>query len=905
MKKPRLRSSTTALALALALAATFCAQPARAQEELVEQWVSGIIGTSSSISTAAGSIDQLLFEPNASSCELWEDQDFNFFSWRAGVPDRGEEWVELRYDQPVFATAVEVYESLHPGAVTRILVRDFDGALHEVWAGQDPNDTCPAVLRADFEPLSFAINIVRIELNTALVPGFNQLDAVKLIGAPVTDFEPLFVRLDQTASGTPPPSSVFGTRVAADLDNDGWPDIVARDANVGVGSYAGFRFVQHNEGNGTFHFRGPFLPVPDGTIVSGSPIAADFDNDGDLDLFYASGNIRRAIPLKNLLLRNDRGTFIDITAEVGLMAKHISGTAISFDYDRDGWLDLYVGNWTFPIKDEDPQRLEIRVAQQNMLYRNQGDGTFVDATSEAGLDVQWHEPDSPHRGGTGHGFIAADFNDDGWTDLYVVVPFSPNRLLFNDEGRFREAESREIRLVADSFGAAAGDIDNDGDLDLFQAAAFGQSSLATEDIKPERSTLFLNLGDEQFLDVTEGVGLKALNAARISFARFFDFDNDADLDLFPVSGLSSFFENRGDLSFVERPFQSGLSSVPVLTDFDGDGWVDVSRGSDVFRNQGLSVSTDGTAVERRNHHYLTMDLVGTASNRDGIGAQVFATTGSVRQRRDLMGGDGWFQHESIVHFGLGQATSVDQLEVRWPSGQVDFISAIPADQHIRIVEGRNAWYPAPRTIWEIPPPERAVFGQSLALDVVVRPALFEPSATFTSIRADLSGLGGPEEVPLIDLGDGTYRLQAEFVIGGDDPLREVEVLILQETSLGEYWTQLTRHVEVEGDPFTAVLEDFSAGRPDAFALSQNFPNPFNSGTVIRFALPRDQEVELAVYNLAGQQVAMLVEGRRQAGSYAISWDGRDESGRALATGMYFYRLQAGGKVETRKLMLLR
>ncbi len=133
----------------------------------------------------------------------------------------------------------------------------------------------------------------------------------------------------------------------------------------------------------------------------------------------------------------------------------------------------------------------------------------------------------------------------------------------------------------------------------------------------------------------------------------------------------------------------------------------------------------------------------------------------------------------------------------------------------------------------------------------------------------------------------------------------MEVLILQETSLGEYWTQLTRHVAVEGNPFTAVLEDFSAGLPDAFALSQNFPNPFNSGTVIRFALPSDEQVELAVYNLAGQQVAMLVEGRRQAGTYAINWDGRDQSRRALATGLYFYRLKAGDRVETRKLMLLR
>ncbi len=517
-------------------------------------------------------------------------------------------------------------------------------------------------------------------------------------------------------------------------------------------------------------------------------------------------------------------------------------------------------------------------------------------TMMAGLDVEWHLPDSPFTGGTGFSFLAADFDDDGWTDLYVTVALSPNRLFFNREGRFVEepATAQALGIVADSFGVTAGDIDNDGDLDLFQAAAFGQSAGDVGSaVLPQRATLFLNLGNGQFLDINEGVGLRALNAANTFFGALFDYDNDDDVDLFTI-GTPSFFENTGDLFFVERPYQAGLpEGSSNITDFNGDGFVDGFTLNLPFRNRGNS------------NHYLTIDLVGTQSNRDGIGAQVFATTGRVRQRYDLMGGAGWLQDEPIIHFGLGQATSVDQLEVRWPSGQVDLISAIPADQHIRIIEGRNAWYPAPRTIWEIPPPARAVFGQQMPLDVVVRPALFEPSATFTRIVADLSGLGGPEEVPLIDLGDGTYRLQAEFVIGGDDPLREVEVLILQETSLGEYWTQLTRHVEVEGDPFTAVLEDFSAGRPDAFALSQNFPNPFNSGTVIRFALPRDEEVELAVYNLAGQQVATLVAGRRQAGTYAINWDGRDRSGRALATGMYFYRLKAGDRVETRKLMLLR
>jgi hypothetical protein len=115
------------------------------------------------------------------SCEFFKDEDFNGESWRPGTPDGGTEWVEVWFDQSVHASAIEVYQSLNPGAIVRVLVRDLEGELHEVWAGEDPNRTCPAVLRIDFEPLDFAANSVRVELNTALVAGWNQIDAVKFI----------------------------------------------------------------------------------------------------------------------------------------------------------------------------------------------------------------------------------------------------------------------------------------------------------------------------------------------------------------------------------------------------------------------------------------------------------------------------------------------------------------------------------------------------------------------------------------------------------------------------------------------------------------------------------------------------------------------------------------------------
>ena len=492
------------------------------------------------------------------------------------------------------------------------------------------------------------------------------------------------------------------------------------------------------------------------------------------------------------------------------------------------------------------------------------------ATQDEALDVDWHRPESILGGGT----------------------------------IFGEATTSEIGVMGESLGAAVGDIDNDGDLDLFAATTSGRGP--SEAFLRERSTLFLNLGEGAFLDVTEGIGLKSLNASNTFFGRFFDFDNDADVDLFPGFG-SFFFENVGDLEplFIERTFQSGLSGVSGLADYDGDGFVDIAFFGQVYRNQAMPQAANGEAVERPDNNYLYIDLVGVESNRDGLGARVFATADGLRQMRELISADGWVQDELRLHFGLGERTSVDQLEIRWPSGQVDFIDDIPTDQSIRVVEGRGEWYPALRTVWDVPPPAVVEFDQTLNLRAVVRPALFEPSATIASITADLSGLGGPQAVPLVDQEDGTYLLEAEFVVGGTSVLRDVEVFIEQETTLGLQWINLSRDIAVSGDPNTAILEEYAAGRPESFALAQNYPNPFNAGTVFRFALPADADIDLSLYNLAGQQVATLVKGRRAGGTYTVRWDGHDDDGRALASGVYLYRLQVGMQVETRKLVLLR
>ena len=876
------------LFIAIALEIGLPAGPSSAQQEPIEQWALHALGVSSGTQGAGTGRFEALSEPDG-PCELPEDSEAGANAWRPNSPDSDMEWLEVGFAAPIHATAIEVYETVNPGAVTGVFVRDLDFELHEVWSGDDPGSGCPAILRIDFDRLPFPTNRVRIELNPSLVPGRNYIDAIKIVGEPIADFQTLFERLGDEARTLPPR---FEARASSDYDNDGWPDILTRNTRQPQVE------VLHNEGDGTFALRQLYLKAT-APAGNGGPLYGDYDNDGDLDLFIPLRTSVRGLGAqfdgkvegmfsRNLLLRNDRGRFVDVTDEAGVGDEGAWGSAIWFDYDRDGFIDLYVGQWVQPVLSNGIV-VEGEETLRNVLYRNNRDGTFSEATAEAGLDLQWHDPGSPFSGGNTAGFIAADFNDDGWTDLYVSVSLSPNRLLINEGGRFRDATTSETGIVAQTLGGAAGDIDHDGDLDLVAAANSG--GFVNIEANRESSRLLINLGEGEFLDVTEGVGLQSLIGADSFTARFFDFDNDADLDLMPGFFLPSLFENQGDGTFLERPFQAGLPGALTMADLNDDGFLDTTV-RDLYLNKGNA------------NHYLAIDLVGVESNRDGFGTRVFATTGEKRQTRELMSGDSWFQDDLRLHFGLGAHTVVDQLEVRWPSGQVDVINSVPADQTIRIIEGRGEWYPAPRSVWDVPPPKTAAFGETLSLDIVARPTLFEPTATVTRIVGDLSSLGGLAEVPLTDLGDGSYRLQAEFTVGTMNEERDIEVFAEQSTSLGPQWMNLSRNVEVTGAPATAILETFDANLPAAFELDQNFPNPFNNGTVIRFALPEAREVELAVFNLSGQKVATLLQGRREAGQYTVRWDGL-EDGRSLASGIYLYRLRDGDQVETRKLLLLR
>jgi len=803
-----------------------------------------------------------------------------------------------------------------------------------------------------------------------------------------------------------------------DYNNDGWPDLLISDNER-------FRIaLLRNEENGRFTDVSTAIHVDSPrTLGGGGTIFGDYDNDGDLDLFVSVGTPWSSG--QDVLLRNDRGVFRDVTLEAGLTDSLQTDNAIWLDYDRDGFLDLYVGNWDSTAG--------------NKLHRNNGDGTFADVTKKAGLDIQF----APYSPGSNGGMAAGDFNDDGWPDLYVGVFETPNWLFLNDgQGGFEDAITREIGDPGQAYGVTVGDINNDGHLDIFQAAG---GSLD----ESYRSLLLLNQGEGQFIDATVGLGLSGnLLAANILGAGLADIDNDGDLDLMTETPHLLYI-NTGDGTFVDRTSQSGMpergwGGCISFGDYDRDGFLDILHSRYLYHNNG------------NDNHWLRVELVGTESNRTGIGARLIATSGDLRQMREILGGLGYYQDELVAHFGLGQHTQVEQLEIRWPSGQKDVLHDVPADQKIRVFEGRDGYHAVEPTVWD--GLDTLVVGTTASLQTKVRPSLFESDAEIIGVTADLSQLGGPSSAPLKDVGGGTYQLETTLAVDDPGGWRTVSFMIDQDTFLGVHWANFIGRVpvlpvadlaiyddgpragwairtygtsdsdpyattvvhsgssahavsfqrfgnvtyafegvgavdllgytylsfwiypgdadiqwltvdvggrregkrlivglirdmeltlrghrwigvliplddlvatkqsleylrfsgkatgtfyiddmklEVVGGSITAVEESEEMIVPSVYALPQNHPNPFNPQTTITYDVAKTSTVRLHIYAITGQRIRTLMDGEQSAGSYLLMWDGRDDTGQDVASGVYLCRMIAGDYRAVRKMILVR
>jgi hypothetical protein len=428
--------------------------------------------------------------------------------------------------------------------------------------------------------------------------------------------------------------------------------------------------------------------------------AGDIDNDGWTDLYLTFLG-------RNQMWRNNgNGTFTNVSARAGVDEDGFSVSAAFVDYDRDGWLDLYVGNYVrYDLaSDQRCSNLagvrtycppQVYPALPDRLYRNRGDGTFTDVTAVALVGREF---------GRALGVSTADFNGDGWIDVYVANDGSENILWTNQRnGTFRNtALLAGVALTAEgqaeaSMGVDAGDFDNDGDEDLF-----------VTELNGEGSNLFVNRGSATFDDHGARSGLAAASLQYTGFGTaWFDFDNDGWLDLlsvngrvqaadgdtrnpFPLDQRKLLFRNLGNGRFEDVSARAGsvfaLSEVgrgAAFGDLDNDGDHDVVIGNDAGPSRVLI-----NHIGSRNH-WIGLRLIGEHARRDMLGARVEVawSDGTVLARRARSDGSYASANDPRVLIGLGHRTDAPRLRVRWPDGRSEEWPNVPVDRWTTVVQG--------------------------------------------------------------------------------------------------------------------------------------------------------------------------------------------------------------------------
>ena len=461
-----------------------------------------------------------------------------------------------------------------------------------------------------------------------------------------------------------------------DYDNDGDLDIVA------VGTYQPHALYRNN-GDGTFTNTADEAGIADPRGGWGS-LFADYDNDGYLDLYITRGGWSGAAE-NTLYHNNGDGTFTDVTHTAGVADPQSSFCAAWADYDNDGYLDLYIADGV------------IGDGAANVLYHNNGDGTFTNTAEAAGV------ADTGNSLGTAWG----DYDKDGHIDLHVINYGQSNVLYRNNgDGTFTDVTpTTGMNLpVTDAFVTFFLDVDNDADLDIFisnsgsfQAFIAGQiTGSAPHD--GDRQVLYRNNGDGTFTDVTRESGL--YHAYGAMGANFGDINSDGYLDIYLATGApqmgrlerDALFRNNGDGTFTDATVALGLGNIGkghgvTFGDIDTDGDVDiyVPVGGAFIGDQwhNLFYRNNGTG-----NNWLTLKLVGTKSNRDGIGAKVTLRMGDGIIYREVSGGCGFGSTNSLsLEIGLGTHTKVDTLEIVWSSGQIDTHRNLSVNQRLVVTEG--------------------------------------------------------------------------------------------------------------------------------------------------------------------------------------------------------------------------
>ena len=496
-----------------------------------------------------------------------------------------------------------------------------------------------------------------------------------------------------------------------DYDNDGLPDVYLVNGST-LDAVRGKAKPNSNSKSRLFHNLGKakFEDVTDRAGVANfgqwgmGACAADYDNDGFTDLFVTNAFGR------NVLYRNNgNSTFTDVTskASIGDDPKHWSTGCAWADYDNDGYVDLFVAGYVDLDLNNLPdpgtnqycryRGLPVNCGPRGLkgardyLYHNNGNGTFTEVSAKAGVE------DKP--GYYGMGCVWSDFDNDGLVDLYVANDSTPNYLYHNNgNGTFTDiafdfgAAVNEDGREQASMGVDAGDYDGDGYFDIF-----------TTNFVDDYSTLYHNDSGKGFSDVSNRAGVAAPGWNFLKWGTgFVDFDNDGRPDIFVANGhiypeiegkgfgqtfgqRNQLFENQGNGQFAEVREETlekiaKVSRGAAFADLDGDGRVDVVVNNlDDRPTMLLNKSVGGNWIE--------LKLVGRTVNKDAIGARATISAGDKKQVAEVRAGHSYLSQSDLkLHFGLGNAKSIESIEVRWPGGGTQKLNGVSANQVLRIEE---------------------------------------------------------------------------------------------------------------------------------------------------------------------------------------------------------------------------
>lgn len=503
------------------------------------------------------------------------------------------------------------------------------------------------------------------------------------------------------------PETVGAGCAFLDYDNDGWMDIYLVNSgpcDFYQPSMPLRNALYHNNRDGTFTDVTAKAGVGGNAYGMGVAVG-DYDGDGLPDLYVTQ------YPNSILYHNNGDGTFTDVTAKAGVSAPGWATSAVWFDYDNDGRLDLFVCRFADFDKSKNVfcgghgsgERFyckpNVFAPMHSWLFHNNGNGTFTDVSRESGIAR------SPSKA---WGAVAVDINDDGNLDLFVANDTSPNSLFLNGQKRVFEDTGFLAGVAFNPFGIArsgmgvdAADYDQDGRADLFVA-----------NVDHEMYSLYHNLGNASFEDVAIHTPIGPTTRMMSGWGlKFFDFDNDGDLDLLIANGHPDLTiqSHHPDLEYLQSPllfkghggtwanvseqagpvFREKIAGRGLaLGDFDNNGAVDAL----ITVNNGPPLLLRNQAAGR--NHWLGLKLVGTQSNIDAMGAQITYQSGDLKRRRTKVGGGSYLSsHDPRIVLGLGPRSAIDWLEIRWPKpgGSTTRLSGLPIDRYITVTEGQNGW----------------------------------------------------------------------------------------------------------------------------------------------------------------------------------------------------------------------